>query len=151
MLWLHLLHFFNQSNMNQDLNSWWKSYITLSIIPNKFKLFVPLLVVSHPIIVLFIHTFMMALYLTPLTNLNVETLFKMPLTIPLSSDICMGGFQMENFLDSQKRMNLIKCQLTFMMASMEDIPMVFPWLDGCLGWGTIGLQCRLMQSLFKVM
>ena len=47
-----------------------------------------------------IHTFMMALYLKPLRNLNVETLFKMPLTIPLSLVICIGGVWMKHFLDT---------------------------------------------------
>ena len=54
------------------------------MIPKKFMLFVPMLVLIHPITVPFIHTFVMALYLTPLADLNAETLFKMPLTIPLS-------------------------------------------------------------------
>ena len=72
------------------LNSWWKSYITLSMIPKKVKSFLPLLVVRHPIMVPFTHTFMVELYLKPLTDLNAETLFKMPLTIPLSLVICIG-------------------------------------------------------------
>ena len=77
--------------MNEDLNSWWKSYIALSIIPKKVMLFVLFLVVSHPNMVPFIHTFVMELYLKPLTNLNVETLFKMPLAIPLCQEVCIGG------------------------------------------------------------
>ena len=53
--------------------------------------FVPLLVVSRPIMVPFIHTSVMTLYLIPLIDLNVETLFEMPLAIPLSLVICIGG------------------------------------------------------------
>ena len=56
----------------------------------KVMLFVPLSIVSHPVKVPFFHTFAMALYLTPLPNLNVETLFKIPLAIPLSLLICRG-------------------------------------------------------------
>ena len=121
-----------------NLNSQWKIYITLFLFPKKVMLFVPLLVVSHPITVSFIHTFVMELYLTPLIDLNVETLFKMPLVIPLSLEICIGGVQMDHLLDSQKRKNPIKCQLTSMRDFLEDIPMVFAWLDSCLGWDTIG-------------
>lgn len=77
--------------MNLDLNYWWKSYITLSMTPKKAMLSVPLLVESHPVMVPFTHTFMMALSLKPLTDPNVETLPKMPLAIPLSLVICIEG------------------------------------------------------------
>ena len=149
MLWLHLLHFFNQNNMNQDLSFQWKSYIILSLITKKFMLFVHLLVVSHLVMVPFIHTFMMALYLKPLTDLNAKTLFKMPFAIPLSLEICIGGVQMEHFLDAQKRKNLIKHQLTSMRVFVGDILMVFQWLEGCLGQGTIDPQCKLMQQILQ--
>ena len=86
--------------MNQDLNSWWKSYITLSLIPKKAILFVPLLVMTHPVMVPFTHIFVMALYLKPLTDLNAETLPEMPLAIPLLLVICIGGVSMEHFLDA---------------------------------------------------
>ena len=76
--------------MNLDLDSWWKSYITLSTIPKKVMVFVPLLVMSHLVMVPFTRTFMMELYLKPLTDINTKTLFKMPLIIPLSLVICIG-------------------------------------------------------------
>jgi hypothetical protein len=55
---------------------------------------------THPVMVPFTHIFVMALYLKPLTDLNVETLPEMPLAIPLSLVICIGGVSMEHFLDA---------------------------------------------------
>jgi len=70
------------------------------MIPKKVVLFAPLLVMSHPIMVSFIHTFMMVLYPKPLIDLNAKTLSKTPLNIPFSLVICIGRIKIEHFLDA---------------------------------------------------